>query len=50
MLTALIINEAMDPKPTREFIFGDPLKNALRPSESKSEKDAILYVKLNLCP
>ena len=40
-LTALIINAAMDPNPTREFIFGDPLKNAVRPSNSKSEKDCI---------
>ena len=37
-LTALIINAAMDPNPTREFIFGDPLKNALIPSDNKSEK------------
>lgn len=40
-LTALIINAAMDPNPTREFIFGDPLKNAFRPSESNSEKNFI---------
>lgn len=41
-LTALIINAAMDPNPTREFIFGDNLKNAFKPSESNSEKDYIL--------
>ena len=46
-LTALIINAAMDPNPTREFIFGDPLKNAFRPSESKSEKGFICYDQLS---
>ena len=35
-LTALKMNAATDPNPTREFIFGDPFTNALRPSWSKS--------------
>jgi len=36
-----MINAAMDPNPTREFIFGDPFLNALRPSTSKSAKDSL---------
>jgi hypothetical protein len=40
-LTALMTNAAMDPNPTREFIFGDPFLNALRPSTSKSAKDSL---------
>lgn len=31
-LTTLIIKVAMDPNPTSEFIFGEPLKKAFRPS------------------
>lgn len=36
-LTALMINAEIDPKPTREFIFGEPFLSALKPSKSKSE-------------
>lgn len=36
VLTALIRNAAMDPNPTREFIFGEAFANALRPSKSNS--------------
>lgn len=35
-LTALMTNAASDPNPTREFMFGDPFLNALRPSKSNS--------------
>jgi hypothetical protein len=34
-----MINATTDPNPTREFIFGDPVLNALKPSTSKSAKD-----------
>lgn len=40
-LTALIINAAMDPNPTREFIFGEPFENALRPSTTNSATDFV---------
>ena len=35
-LTALNKKAAMDPKLTKEFMFGDPFLKALRPSTSKS--------------
>jgi hypothetical protein len=44
-LTALMINAAMDPNPTREFIFGEPFLNALRPSKSKSDQH--IFIVLN---
>jgi len=34
-----MINATTDPNPTREFIFGDPFLNTLKPSTSKSAKD-----------
>lgn len=33
-----MMKAAIEPNPTREFIFGDPFLNAIRPSKSKSAK------------
>ena len=35
-LTALIVNAAAEPNPTREFMLGEPCLNALKPSNSMS--------------
>jgi len=32
-----MMNAAIEPNPTREFMLGDPFLNAFRPSKSNSE-------------
>lgn len=43
-LTELIKKAAIDPNPMSEFIFGDPLLKAFRPSKSKSAQDLSLKI------
>lgn len=41
-------NAAIDPNPTKEFIFGDLFVNAFRPSKSRSAIKACFYMSISL--
>lgn len=43
-----MIKAAIEPNPTREFIFGDPFLNAIRPSNSNSETPVNLVTKFHI--
>lgn len=48
-LTVLIINAAMEPNPTREFMLGEPCLKARTPSNSISAKEIrILHIVWNI--